>query len=285
MPVLQGGPGRRGGRGPRWAQVIDVEVIRKVTEWALPGLAVPVLRDGHVRGAAAGRARGLGVLRAGAERRRGGAVLLRERAAGAGRAGHGHAARDRRSRRAGSIRPPPGWLRSWGRPGSTRRCSRRWPGEEVLAADETPVNVLDKAAPAGRGAAGERKKRTRRRRRQGRGRGAARADHPDPGRAADVAAGHRLPPQGPVAAGSRPRSPGYLITDGYTGYQHLLARLAGIQQCAQHVIRRCRAVTKLGPGSLQSWAGDIITILREAHQAVEDARARGGHRPGPAGPR
>jgi hypothetical protein len=34
-------------------------------------------------------------------------------------------------------------------------------------------------------------------------------------------------------------------------------------------------VTKLGPGSLQSWAGDIITILREAHKAVKDARARG----------
>ena len=41
------------------------------------------------------------------------------------------------------------------------------------------------------------------------------------------------------------------------------------------MIRRCRAVTKLGPGGLQSWAGDIITILREAHQAVEAARARG----------
>ena len=41
----------------------------------------------------------------------------------------------------------PGWPRSWGKPGSTRRCSRRWPAEEVLAADETPVNVLDKNAP------------------------------------------------------------------------------------------------------------------------------------------
>jgi len=27
--------------GSRWAQVIDVEVIRKATEWALPGLACP----------------------------------------------------------------------------------------------------------------------------------------------------------------------------------------------------------------------------------------------------
>jgi Transposase IS66 family len=43
---------------------------------------------------------------------------------------------------------------------------------------------------------------------------------------------------------------GILITDGYTAYQQLLPKLAGIQQCAAHVIRRCRAVTKLGPGSL-----------------------------------
>ena len=41
------------------------------------------------------------------------------------------------------------------------------------------------------------------------------------------------------------------------------------------MIRRCRAVTKLGPGSLQSWAGDVIEILREAHQATAEARARG----------
>ena len=45
---------------------------------------------------------------------------------------------------------------------------------------------------------------------------------------------------------------GFLITDGYTAYQQLLPKLAGIQQCAAHVIRRCCAVTKLGPGSLQS---------------------------------
>jgi hypothetical protein len=31
---------------------------------------------------------------------------------------------------------------------------------------------------------------------------------------------------------------GHLMTDGYTGYQHLLTRIAGIQQCCQHVIRR-----------------------------------------------
>ncbi len=68
---------------------------------------------------------------------------------------------------------------------------------------------------------------------------------------------------------------GFLITDGYTAYQQLLPKLAGIQQCAAHVIRRCRAVTQLGPGSLQSWAADVIEILREAHLAIEEARARG----------
>ena len=81
--------------------------------------------------------------------------------------------------------------------------------------------------------------------------------------------------KGDVAAGIPAAFTGLLMTDGYAGYQHLLTRLAGIQQCCQHIIRRCRAVIKLGPGGLQSWAGDIIAILREAHQAVEDARARG----------
>ena len=52
-----------------------------------------------------------------------------------------------------------------------------------------------------------------------------------------------------------------------------------MQQCCQHVIRRCRAVTRLGPGSLQSWAADVIDILREAHQGVEEALARGDPAP------
>ena len=78
-----------------------------------------------------------------------------------------------------------------------------------------------------------------------------------------------------VAAAVPPGFAAHLITDGYTGYQHLLSRLAGIQQCCQHVIRRCRAVTKLGPGGVQNWVGDIIAVPRGAHAAVEAARARG----------
>jgi transposase len=47
------------------------------------------------------------------------------------------------------------------------------------------------------------------------------------------------------------------------------------EELCQHVIRRARSVTRLGPGSLQSWAADVIEVLREAHQAAEDALARG----------
>jgi transposase len=131
-------------------------------------------------------------------------------------------------------------------------------GEPVLAADETPVNLLDPHA------------------------GLAEAD---------AGAPHvlvvRTPHRGLTwlrALGSRQHAAitailafftGVLISDGYGAYQDLLPQLAGVQQCCQHVIRRARAVTKLGPGGLQSWAGEVIEILREAHQAVGEALARG----------
>ena len=85
--------------------------------------------------------------------------------------------------------------------------------EDVLAADETPVNVLDGRPPSPR--RGKRRKRGKRAGEgpggeagEGRGRGAARADHPDPGRTAEVPAGPGLAPEGRVGAGSPPRSPG-----------------------------------------------------------------------------
>lgn len=73
---------------------------------------------------------------------------------------------------------------------------------------------------------------------------------------------------------------GHLIVDGYGAYQRLLTRagaiLAGIQQCVQHITRRCRAVAKLGPGTLQSsWTGEVTDTLTEAHDEVEAAIARG----------
>jgi|HubBroStandDraft_6_1064221.scaffolds.fasta_scaffold26819_3 transposase len=130
--------------------------------------------------------------------------------------------------------------------------------EPVLAADETPVNLIDPHA------------------------GLAQDDAGTPHVLAV-----RTPHRGLTwlrALGSRQAAAitavlafftGFLITDGYAAYQQLLPQLAGVQQCCQHVIRRCRAVTRLGPGSLQSWAADIIDVLREAHQVVEEALARG----------
>ena len=113
---------------PRWAQVIDVRGRPEGDRVGAAGPGVPVLRDGHVRGAAARRARGRGVLRARAERGRGPADRLRERAAGAGRAGDRHAA-GRPAASAGwvdkAVGPAVGAAR--GRPGSRRRCSPRWP--------------------------------------------------------------------------------------------------------------------------------------------------------------
>jgi hypothetical protein len=41
------------------------------------------------------------------------------------------------------------------------------------------------------------------------------------------------------------------------------------------MIRRRRDRAETRPGGAQNWAGDIITVLRDAHRAVEDARARG----------
>jgi len=73
---------------------------------------------------------------------------------------------------------------------------------------------------------------------------------------------------------------GHLIVDGYGAYQRLLhgagAVLAGIQQCVQHIMRRCRQVAKLGPGTLQSWwTGEAITALTDAHTEVQAAKADG----------
>ncbi|HEX8934871.1 MAG TPA: transposase [Pseudonocardiaceae bacterium] len=72
---------------------------------------------------------------------------------------------------------------------------------------------------------------------------------------------------------------GHLIVDGYGAYQRLLTQagavLAGIQQCCAHIMRRCRGVAKLGPGTLQSsWTGDVTSALTEAHAEVEAAKAR-----------
>jgi transposase len=259
--------------GSRWAQVIDVEFIRKVTEHALPGLSCPccetVTFAGPPAGAHAGAVSYGPALNAAA-------VLL---------TCYGNVPPERAAQVMGMLLGTgvsAGWVdkaaarvnAQLGKAGFDDAMIAALAAEDVLAADETPVNVLDKTAPApedGKQDSDPEEKQ---------GKAAAGAPHvlitrtPD-GRLTflQAMASRR---KAALAAGLPKSFTGYLITDGYTGYQHLLlSRLAGIQQCAAHVIRRCRAVTKLGPGGVQDWAGDIITILRGAHQAVEAARARG----------
>ena len=259
--------------GSRWAQVIDVDVIRKVTEWALPGLACPccgtVTFAEPPPGAHAGSVSYGAVLNAAA-------VVL---------TAYGNVPPERAAQVMAmllGVAVSPGWVdkasgrlaAQLGKAGFDAAMLAALAGQDALAADETPVNVLDKDAPqpAARQDGEEQDP-------DGTDKAAAGAPHvlivrtPD-GRLTwlQALASRR---KGDVAAGIPAAFTGLLMTDGYTGYQHLLSRLAGIQQCCQHIIRRCRAVAKLGPGALQSWAGDIIEILREAHQAVGEARARG----------
>ena len=259
---------------PRWAQVIDVEVIRMVTEWLLPGLACrccgAVTFAAPPPGAYQGSVSYGPVLNAAA-------VLL---------ACYGNVPPERAAQVMGmllGVQVSAGWVdkaaarvaAQLGRAGFDEAMIAALAAEDVLAADETPVNVVDKTVPAPVPEDGK--------------------EDGDPEEKAGKTAGgapHVLITRTPdgrltflqalasrrkaaLAAGLPASFTGYLITDGYTGYQHLLSRLAGIQQCAAHVIRRCRAVTKLGPGGVQDWAGDVITILRGAHAAVEAARARG----------
>ena len=259
--------------GSRWAQVVDAEIVRKVTEWLLPGLACPccgtVTFAAPPPGAHAGAVSYGPVLNAAA-------VLL---------TCYGNVPPERAAQVMGmllGIGVSAGWVdkaaarvnAQLGKAGFDDAMIAALAGEDVLAADETPVSVLDKTAPALPGEDGGEKDPEEKD-----GKAASGAPHVLVTRTPDgrltflrAMASRR---KAALAAGIPAAFTGYLITDGYTGYQHLLSRLAGIQQCAAHVIRRCRAVTKLGPGGVQNWAVDVIAILRDAHQAVEAARARG----------
>ena len=262
--------------GLRWAQVIDAEIVRTVTEWALPGLMCPCCGMVTFAEPPAGAYQGAvsyGPLLNTA------AVLL---------SCYGNVPPERAAQVMGMLLGVPvsaGWVdkaaarvaSQLGRAGFDEAMIAALAAEDVLAADETPVNVLDKTVPPPV-PAGEEPEQDKDPEEKD-GKAAAGAPHvlitrtPDGRLMFLQAIGSRR--KDAIAAGLPSLFTGCLITDGYTGYQHLLSRLAGIQQCAAHVIRRCRAVTKLGPGGLQTWAGDIITILREAHEAVTAARARG----------
>jgi hypothetical protein len=223
--------------GSWWSQVWDVKITRFVTEYLLPLLTCPCC--GKVNAAAAPPGAYPGSISYGPGINTA-AVLL---------ASYGNVPAERTANLIGMllvIPVSPGFVDL-----ASERLSSRLEDagfdeamraaletEPVLAADETPVNLTDPHA----GLAEE-----------------------------DAGAPHvlvvRTPRRGLTwlrALGSRQHAAitailafftGFLISDGYGTYQDLLPQLAGVQQCCQHVIRRCRAVTKLGPGSLQSWAG------------------------------
>ena len=247
--------------GTRWSQVWDVKITRFVTEYLLPLLACPCC--GKVNAA-----RGPGQSYPGSVSYGPGintaAVLL---------SSYGNVPSERTANLIGMLLGMPvstGFVDLASERLSARLEEARFDDamqaalgkEPVLAADETPVNLLDPHA----GLAEQ-----------------------------DAGAPHvlviRTPHRGLTwlrALGSRQAAAitailsfftGVLISDGYSAYQQLVPQLAGLQQCCQHVIRRCRAVTRLGPGSLQSWAADVIDVLCEAHQAVEKALARGDPAP------
>jgi transposase len=245
--------------GASWAQSWDVTISRFVTEWLLPALACPCCGQVSVADAPPGLhpgtiSYGPGVNAA--------AVLL---------SGYGNVPAERAADLIGMLLGVPV------SPGFVDKASARLDArlhdagfdeamqaalaaEPALGADETPVNVL---------AAGE---------------------DPETGEP-EAGSPHVLiirPPGGKLtwlrALGSRRHEAivkilsfftGFLICDGYEAYPKLLPQLAGLQQCCQHIIRRCRAVAKLGPGGLQSWAADVIEILREARRLTAEARARG----------
>ena len=262
---------------PRWAQAVDVEIFKSVTEFLLPGLVCPCC--GKVTFAApppglyAGAVSYGPVLNAAA-------VLL---------SCYGNVPAERSAQLIGMILGAdvsPGWVDK-----AVARVSARLQAagfdaamiaalaaEDVLAADETPVNVLDKTPPPPEPAARDDVGETDPEEKDGKKQQAG-SPHvlivgtPDERLRLMLALASRR--KGSVGAGIPAGFAGYLMTDGYTGYQHLLSRLAGIQQCCQHVIRRARQVMKLGPGGVQNWAADVIKILGEAHRAVGDARARG----------
>lgn len=127
--------------------------------------------------------------------------------------------------------------------------------EDVLCGDETPTNVVDTDTAPGEPVAG--------------------SAHAVTVRTPDA----RLVYYAPI--GSRSKTAiaglgvlegyaGYLVRDDYAGWYQFDAQLAGVQQCAAHLIRHCKGVLELHP-TQQSWAGEVITVLREAAAAVTEA--------------
>ncbi|MGH3692494.1 MAG: IS66 family transposase [Pseudonocardiaceae bacterium] len=132
--------------------------------------------------------------------------------------------------------------------------------EDVLCADETPTNVIHKNTD----------------------------EHGQPLPGAPHAVTVRTPDARLVwyaAMGSRSKTDiaglgvlegysGYLVRDDYAGWHQFDTQLAGVGQCAAHLIRHAKGVLELHP-THQNWAGEVITVLRNAAAAVAEATTEG----------
>jgi transposase len=135
--------------------------------------------------------------------------------------------------------------------------------EDVLCADETPVNVLTKDLDED-------------------GNPVPGAPHavvirtPDARLISYAATGSRSS-DAIKAVGVLDGYRGYLVSDDYAGYQQFDTDLAGRQQCCAHLLRYLTGVRELDP-QVQAWAGRVADVLREAHNAVTTAVAAGRDR-------
>ena len=131
--------------------------------------------------------------------------------------------------------------------------------EDVLCADETPVNIVDNVEGDGQPAAGSPHVVTVR--------------TPDP----------RLVWYKEIAGRTAKRIAelgvfdnwgGILVRDDYVGWHQFDAQLAGVQQCGAHLIRHLQGVLDLDP-QVQQWANQVQKALRDAARLVEAANNTG----------
>ena len=127
--------------------------------------------------------------------------------------------------------------------------------EDVLCADETPVNVVTNVDGDGEPADG--------------------SPHVVTVRTPDA----RLVWYKEIAARTSARIAelgvfdtwdGILVRDDYAGWHQFDGQLAGVQQCGAHLIRHLQGVLDLDP-QVQMWAGQVQKALRDAAHLVEDA--------------
>jgi len=131
--------------------------------------------------------------------------------------------------------------------------------EDVLCADETPVNVVDNVQPDGQPAHGSPH--------------VVAVRTPDPRlvwyRAIVARTARKI-----AELGVFDRWGGILVRDDYAGWYQFDAHLGGVQQCVAHLIRHLQGVLDLGPRK-QRWALQVQTALRDAARLVQTAATTG----------